>query len=213
MIRSTPQGITAVKSKAIVEPAQWAHVRAEGQRLLNSSSSSNDAELGAILGAEYAKIVAGLAGRPLTTTTTHTSTRNNAPVASGSSARAAPQAAAGRHAPVAPTAHQHPRVPHPIPAPAVHPHTSRGVLTEGAASAGAAAAAAALPQNVRAYYASFAAAPPSAHAPQRQDRSARSREMRWRGPRGLQARRDRTTLSTRRVSGGRWRTASKMSLI
>ncbi|KAH9849223.1 hypothetical protein C2E23DRAFT_888412 [Lenzites betulinus] len=164
-IRSSPQGITVVKTKAIMGPAKWAHAQAEGQKLLKSIASDDD-ELRAILGAEaYPQIIAGLAGHPAATARSTTNapvtsaagTRTNAPIASGSSA-VAPRAAAAVAPPAPPPAqpiappmtHNNPRLP--VATPVTLPHAPGGV------PAAASAAVAGPPQNFQAFYATQAPA-------------------------------------------------------
>ncbi|OJT10004.1 hypothetical protein TRAPUB_13493 [Trametes pubescens] len=90
MIRSTPQGITVTKTKAMVGPAKWAHGQAEGKKLLRSISA-NQHELQAVLGPDYARIVAGLEGRSMGLAANIANVAATAPVASGSSTMPAMQ--------------------------------------------------------------------------------------------------------------------------
>lgn len=90
--------LQVTKAKALVEPAKWACVQAEGKKLLDSMSA-DPTELQAILGPDYVKIIAAIDGRAVTATTTGSSAEHHArtnappvpaPRASGSGSRPAP---------------------------------------------------------------------------------------------------------------------------
>ncbi|KAL1951365.1 hypothetical protein VTO73DRAFT_514 [Trametes versicolor] len=87
-----PRAPKVTKTKAIVGPAKWAHGQAQGKKLLRSISAKEH-ELKAVLGPDYARIVAGLEGRSMGLGANVANAAATAPVASGSSTASATQPA------------------------------------------------------------------------------------------------------------------------
>lgn len=74
-------------------PAKWAHSQAQGKKFLRSISAK-ESELQAVLGPDYARIVAGLEGRSMGSGANVANVAATAPVASGSSTTPTTQPAA-----------------------------------------------------------------------------------------------------------------------
>lgn len=152
------------KTKAIVGPAKWTHAQAEGKKLLRSIST-HASELQTILGPDYPRIVAGLEGRSVAT-----STATTAPVAGASSSTTAPRAAASSSTTATPVVQssssavrptQAAAAPAPRPQPVFQSVFRANGPAAGAPVAATAAATAGLPQNFQAYYATHSAALPA----------------------------------------------------